>query len=282
MTFSELVLAKNLVVHALLTDGLLWKQISLPNINELERRPMQFEILFITGLLLVAFLYASVGHGGASAYLALMALFNVMPDSIRLHALILNMFVSGIAFISYSRAGFFRWRFIWPFLIGSIPAAYLGAHISIDQHIYKIILGIFLIIAVLRLLLPTDPENKTRTNPPLLLALGIGIALGFISGIIGIGGGILLSPILILAGYASTKEASAASSLFIFLNSASGLAGLPADQIHMHPHLFIWILVVIGAGFAGSSIGSHSLPDIKLRMILSVVLLTATFKLFFY
>jgi uncharacterized membrane protein YfcA len=243
---------------------------------------MQYEILFITGLMLIAFFYATVGHGGASGYLALMALFGLAPDSIRFNALILNMFVSGIAFISYYRAGFFRWRLILPFLIGSVPSAYIGAQISINPTLYKILLGIFLLIAVIRLLFVRNSQNKPLSAPPIILAFGIGLALGLISGIIGIGGGILLSPILILAGFATTKEASAVSALFILLNSASGLAGLLGGPIIFQPHIVLWIAVVLASGLAGSAIGSNTFSEYKLKLVLSVVLLAASLKLFFY
>ncbi|NOU48033.1 MAG: sulfite exporter TauE/SafE family protein [Bacteroidales bacterium] len=243
---------------------------------------MQYEIYFIIGLMLVAFFYASVGHGGASGYLALMALFGFVPDSIRFNALTMNMFVSGIAFISYYRAGFFRWKLIMPFLISSVPAAYLGAQISINPTLYKILLGIFLLIAVFRLLFVRNMKIKPMHDLPFFLALVIGLVLGLISGIIGIGGGILLSPILILAGFATTKEASAVSALFILLNSASGLAGLASQFINFQPHLIYYIAAVMGAGFVGSAIGSQTLSEYKLRIVLSVVLLAASMKLFFF
>ena len=190
---------------------------------------VHYELVFVIGLMLIAFFYASVGHGGASGYLALMALFSFTPESIRYYSLTLNLVVSAIAFISYFRAGFFRWRIVFPFLITSIPAAYLGASFSINPTIYKIILGIMLIIAVLRMLLMRNTENEITHDPPFALGLAIGLVLGLVSGIIGIGGGILLSPILILAKYAKVKEASAASAVFIFLNSLSGLTGLMAS-----------------------------------------------------
>jgi hypothetical protein len=243
---------------------------------------MNQELLFITGLFLIAFFYSSVGHGGASGYLALMALFGFAPDSIRSNALILNMMVSGIAYYSYYRAGFFRWRKIVPFLVGSIPAAYIGAHISINPTLYKMILGVFLLIAIFRMLFVRNAESTKIIDPPILIALGVGAALGLVSGMIGIGGGILLSPILILAGYASIKQASAASALFILLNSASGLAGLFRHHIEIQPNFIYWITAVMAAGFLGSAIGSNTFSESKLKLVLSIVLLTASMKLFFY
>jgi uncharacterized protein len=243
---------------------------------------VQNELLFVIGLMLVAFFYSSVGHGGASGYLALMALFSFAPDSIRYYALILNLVVSAIAFISYYRAGFFRLKLVLPFLVASMPAAYIGAKISINPMMYKIILGIMLIIAVMRMLLVRNTDNDTTHDPPFVLALGTGLVLGLVSGIIGIGGGILLSPVLILAKYARIKEASAASALFIFLNSACGLAGLMTTHINFQPHLIYWISGVMVAGLVGSAIGSRTISELNLKRVLSLVLIAASIKLFFF
>jgi uncharacterized membrane protein YfcA len=243
---------------------------------------VHYELLFVIGLMLIAFFYSSVGHGGASGYLALMALFGFAPESIRYYALILNLAVSAIAFISYARAGYFRFRLTIPFLITSMPAAYLGAQISINPTLYKIILGIMLLIAVMRMLWVGNNENTETRKPPFPLALGIGLALGLVSGIIGIGGGILLSPLLILARYARIKEASAAAALFIFLNSASGLAGLMTTKFSFQPEIIYWIMGVTVAGFAGSAMGSRTFSELNLKRVLSLVLIAASIKLFFF
>jgi uncharacterized membrane protein YfcA len=243
---------------------------------------VQHESLFVIGLMLIAFFYSSVGHGGASGYLALMALFGFAPETIRYYALILNLVVSIIAFISYYRAGFFRWRQVVPFLITSIPAAYIGATFSINPMVYKAILGIMLLIAVTRMMLIRNTENEITHDPPILRALGIGFLLGLISGVIGIGGGILLSPILILAKYARIKEASAASALFIFLNSTSGLAGLMTSHFNFQPNIIYWALGVMVAGLIGSSVGSRSFSELNLKRVLSLVLIAASIKLFFF
>lgn len=243
---------------------------------------VHFELLFVASLMLIAFFYSSVGHGGASGYLALMAIFGFAPESIRYYALVLNLAVSAISFLSYYKAGFFRWRKVFPFLIASIPAAFIGAQFSINPTAYKIILGFMLIIAVMRMLLVRNTENATTKDPPLVLALGIGLLLGLVSGIIGIGGGILLSPILILANYARIKEASAASALFIFLNSISGLAGLMTTHFTFEPHIVYWVLGVMMAGIAGSAIGSRAFSELNLKRVLSLVLLAASLKLFFF
>jgi uncharacterized protein len=232
--------------------------------------------------MLVAFFYSSVGHGGGSGYLAIMALFGFAPESIRYYALILNLLVSAIAFISYSHAGFFKWRKVVPFLITSIPAAYAGARLTIDPLAYKIILGIMLLLAVFRMLWVKSNGDEKTSDPPVILAAGIGLALGFVSGLIGIGGGILLSPILILARYAKMKEAAAASALFIFLNSASGLAGLFSNSFSINLHIIYWIIAVALAGYLGSATGSRSLSELNLKRVLSLVLIAASIKLFFF
>lgn len=242
---------------------------------------MDYELLFVIGLMLIAFFYSSVGHGGASGYLALMALFGMAPESIRSYALILNLIVSGIAFASFLKAGFFRWKLVVPFLVTSIPAAFAGAMISLNPTVYKIILGIMLLLAVLRMLLKHD-ENVHTQNPPISLSLGIGALLGFVSGMIGIGGGILLSPILILGKYAKIKEASAASALFILLNSLSGLAGLMKTQISIQPNIAYWIAAVATAALFGSALGSRNFSEINLKRVLSLVLIAASIKLFFF
>ncbi len=243
---------------------------------------VHYELLFVIGLMLIAFFYSSVGHGGASGYLALMALFSFAPESIRYYALVLNLVVSAIAFFSYSRAGFFRWRQVVPFLITSMPAAYIGAQFIINPTMYKIILGAMLMIATARMLFVRNTENDTTHDPPFILAMGIGLALGLVSGMIGIGGGILLSPILILARYARIKEASAASALFIFLNSGSGLAGLLSTNISFQPHIIYWISGVMAAGLVGSAIGSRTISELNLKRVLSLVLIAASIKLFFF
>jgi uncharacterized membrane protein YfcA len=240
------------------------------------------ELLFIAGLAFIAYFYSSVGHGGASGYLALMALFEFAPGSIRIYALMMNVVVSSVAFISYYRAGYFKFRIIWPFLITSMPAAYWGSKLSIDPVAYKIILGIMLVIAVFRMLFFRNNENLSIKDPPFLIGIIAGILLGVISGIIGIGGGILLSPLLILAGYARVKEASAASAIFIFLNSAAGLFGLLSEKLYFHSEAILWLMVVLVAGFLGSTKGSRAFSEINLKRVLSVILFAASLKLFFF
>jgi len=240
------------------------------------------EYVFLILLFVVAFLYSSVGHGGASGYLALMALFAVAPLLMRPAALSLNVFVAGIAFLAYTRAGYFRFRLIWPFLITSIPMAFAGARMHINPSVYELILGIFLLFAVARMLFVHGAITERSRELPLAVALPIGAFLGFFSGLIGIGGGIILSPILILFHWANVKESAAASALFIFLNSLSGLAALLMDGLHFEPKLALWIAVGILGGIAGSYAGSVWLNTHRLKYVLSAILLMASMKLLFW
>ncbi len=229
----------------------------------------------------IAFLYASVGHGGASGYLALMALMGIETQFMRSTALTLNLFVSIVAFISYYQKGYFKYKILLPFVISSVPMAYIGASLPVDPKVYKIILGIFLLIATLRMLLK-PAEGKKIIPFSFWLALAIGAVLGFFSGMIGIGGGIILTPVLVILGWANLKEAAAVSALFIFLNSFSGLAGVIQNGYHLIPDFYIWVIVGISAGLAGSWFGSSKLSTNALRYVLSGILLMASYKLFIY
>jgi uncharacterized membrane protein YfcA len=240
------------------------------------------EYLLLVSLFVVAFLYSSIGHGGGSGYLALFAIFGIAPIFMKSTALALNLFVSAIAFFSYYKAGYFRQKLILPFLLTSIPSAFLGAMIHIDPKIYKFILGIFLLLAIARMLFVPKAVGEARNSPHIILALIIGAILGFFSGMIGIGGGIILSPLLILMRWANLKEAASASALFIFLNSASGLTGAFQSGLTIEPHIIYWVLVGIAGAILGSYLGSFKLNATKLKYVLSLVLLFASFKLIFY
>lgn len=238
------------------------------------------EFGFILLLIAVAFLYASIGHGGASGYLALMAIFSIEPVLMRSSALTLNLFVAGISFYAYYRGGFFNPRILLPFILTSIPMAFLGASMQIDPGIYKVVLGIFLLVAVARMLFTIRAAGAQTKLPPFGPALLIGAGLGFFSGMIGIGGGIILSPVLILLGWANVKQAAAVSALFILLNSASGLMGLALSGYTGNPDIGIWIVSALFGGLLGSFAGSFRFSFSRLQFILAFVLILASIKLF--
>lgn len=245
---------------------------------------LPLDSVFIPALILiVAFLYASVGHGGASGYLAIMSLFGYAPDVMASTALMLNVLVASLAFAMYARAGHFSWRHTWPFLLTSIPAAYIGGAIQVPMQTYGILLALALLWAALRML---GTFGKTATNEhdaetPLTLkvALPTGAAIGLVSGIVGVGGGIFLSPLMLLCGWADVKRTSAASALFIVVNAVAGLLGrFSRGGIVVED---VWpLLLAAGAGGAlGAYLGAHQFSTPWLRRLLAIVLLIATFKL---
>lgn len=235
--------------------------------------------LFIPLLFVVAFLYASVGHGGASGYLALMALFSFNPSVMKSSSLILNIFVSFIAFFQYHRGGHFNWKLFLPFVITSIPASFIGAYITLDALAYKKILGVLLIFPILRILGVFGKDTDTIKELNLLGALIIGAIIGLLSGMIGIGGGIILSPIILLLHWGNMKQTAAISALFIFVNSIAGLAGLISKGTTIDNQIYSLVLIAITGGMAGAYIGRKQLSNKTLKVILSLVLFIASIKL---
>lgn len=240
---------------------------------------METEIFFLLAMCLVAFLYASVGHGGASGYLGLMALFGIEVSMMKPSALILNLFVSSIAFIAYYRAGHFRLRLLIPFVVTSIPAAFLGATLEVPPELYKKILGVCLLLAALRILVRArDDMDPRKLSVP--LALAAGAVIGFFSGMIGIGGGIILSPLLLLTRWGRMKETAAASAAFIFLNSLAGISGHIVAGMEVSPGIALWIVVVVAGGLVGSWTGGFRLTAAQLKYLITAVLVIASIKLF--
>jgi len=239
------------------------------------------DFYFLLFILILAVLYSSVGHGGASGYLAMMAIFGMSTEIMRPSALTLNIFVSAIAFYSFYKNGHFKIKLLIPFIITSIPFAFIGGLLSVDPKIYKIILGCFLMIAILRMVVkPVSKTNNTK-DINLKFAILIGAFLGFFSGIIGIGGGIILSPILILLGWANVKETSAISAAFIFINSVAGFTGLAVQGSSFDPNIALMIVAGLVGGLLGSILGSFRFSESALRYALSVVLVFASIKLIF-
>ncbi|WP_367752288.1 sulfite exporter TauE/SafE family protein [Flavobacterium sp. WC2430] len=238
-------------------------------------------LLFCIALAVIAFLYSSVGHGGASGYLALMALFAVPIVVMKPSALLLNLFVSSISFLFYYKMDFFRPKLFYPFAIASVPAAFLGGYITLDSAIYKVILGVVLVFAAFRLLGFFSSKEKELTAINIPLALACGATIGLLSGMLGIGGGIILSPILLLLGWATIKEAAAISSLFIFVNSLAGISGYVFGGKSFPVESFYFVPVAILGGILGAYYGSGYFSNKTLKYVLGTVILLASVKLIF-
>jgi uncharacterized membrane protein YfcA len=238
-------------------------------------------ILFYCFLFIVAFLYASVGHGGASGYLALMAIFEISPAVMKPTALLLNLFVSSTAFFQFYRAGHFHWKTFWPFALTSVPLSFVGGLMVIESSVYKKILGALLMIPVLRFLFikNTDPKDLRDSSIPLSLAIGAGI--GLLSGMIGIGGGIILSPVLLLLRWADQKQAAAISAAFIFVNSVAGLGGQLLKGFAFDNHMLAYVGIAFAGGVCGAYFGALKFPQSVLKNVLAGVLALAALKLLF-
>jgi uncharacterized membrane protein YfcA len=242
---------------------------------------MTNEFWFLILLPVIAVLYASVGHGGASGYLALMSLFSFAPEKLKPTALLLNLFVSGISFVQFWKAGYHNWKLFLAFALGSIPFAFLGGMTNVNAHWFKLILGVFLILAVIRMLFQVKVKEHRDVN--FWFALLIGAGIGFLSGMIGIGGGIILSPIILLLGWGSVKESAAVSALFIWVNSLAGLIGnylVNGNQYDQQSIIFV-VLAILG-GLIGGHLGSRQFNLKVLKYVLMVVLISASVKLIWF
>jgi uncharacterized membrane protein YfcA len=239
----------------------------------------EFILLFVV-IVVIAFLYSSVGHAGASGYIAAMALFGLAPNIIRPTALLLNILVSTLGTFQFWRAGHFRWSLFWPFALLSIPAAYLGGRIQLPATLLKILIGLVLLFSAVRLIFrKSDPPHVHA--PPVPTALSVGGALGFVSGLTGTGGGIFLTPLLLFAHWARTKQASAVSALFILVNSVAGLVGFLSSKQPMPRLGYSLALAAVAGGSVGSYLGSRRFPVRTIALLLAAVLLIAGLKLIF-
>ena len=238
--------------------------------------------LLAFGMLIAAFGYASVGHGGASAYLAAMALAGVAPEEMRPIALALNVIVSALATWKFHRAGHFRWRLFWPFAAVSIPFAYLGGAIALPDQTYRVLVGVVLVYAAWQLWRSgrAGEEMRELSEPPLAWAMLIGAAMGLLAGLTGVGGGIFLSPLLLMLGWAGTKQTSAVAAPFILVNSVAGLAAIAVSRSAVLPG-YTWVLVpaVLIGGWLGAEYGSRRFANPLVRRVLAVVLALAGGKM---
>jgi len=234
----------------------------------------------ILAVFIVAVLYSSVGHGGASGYLAVMAFLAVAPEVTRPTALVLNLFVASIGAVQFYRAGYFSWRIFLPFAAASIPMAFIGGMIHLPTDVYKIVLGIVLCLAAVRLAINLNGDDQVKDPPPAACLL-IGAMIGLLSGMVGVGGGIFLTPILLLMHWAETRVAAGVSVLFILVNSIAGLAGNYSQVSLLPSNVWVWIAAAVAGALIGSTLGSKKFDSITLRRVLAVVLLFAGVKLIF-
>jgi len=235
--------------------------------------------IFLLILPIVSFLYSSVGHGGASGYLALMALFSFAPETMKPTALLLNIFVAGISFYYYFKAGHFNKKLFLVFAVASVPLSLLGGRFNIDASLYKKVLAILLVFAILKMLNVFGKESETTKDIKLWQGFIIGGIIGFFSGLIGIGGGIILTPLILLFHWGKMKEAAAVSALFIWVNSVAALAGQFSIGVTLETATFALVAIALIGGILGGYYGSKKINNQKLRYILAVVLIIACAKL---
>lgn len=236
--------------------------------------------LVLLGVLIFvsAVLYSSVGHGGASAYLAVMALFGIPPAVMKPAALVMNLGVAGAGTVRFANASLVPWRLLLPLCAGSVPAAYLGGLIELPTRSHRVLLGAVLLAAAVRLALRL-PANGLRPPPPALALAAVGVLFGFVAGLTGVGGGIFLSPLLILARWEETRRTAGASAFFILVNSSAGLAGHLAGGDSVPLAAAPLTAVALAGGLLGSWLGARRLVPVALRRILAAVLVVAGGKL---
>lgn len=243
--------------------------------------PLVTDTILISFLIcFAALLYSSVGHGGASGYLAVMALFNLAPDVMKPTALVLNLVVATVGTIRFARDGHFAWNVFWPFALLSIPCAFVGGWLKLPMATYKIMLGCVLLFAAWRLAFKQSENAPAATQPiPLLPALALGAGLGLLSGLTGVGGGIFLSPLLLFLGWATMRKTAGVSVAFILVNSAAGLLGHLAS-VNKVPHEIVWWApAALVGGLIGTELGSRRLAPMTMRRLLAVVLVVAGVKM---
>jgi len=239
-------------------------------------------ILLALLFLAAAALYASVGHAGASAYLAAMAVVGLAPEVMRPTALVLNLFVATIVVVRFARAGHLPWRSLLPLVAGSIPAAFLGGSIDVPGDVYRPLVALVLLAGAWRLTTATAADDGTTPRGvPVVAGVLAGAAIGLLAGLTGTGGGIFLTPLLVLAAWTGTRDAAGLSGAFIGLNSLSGLAGVATGTFALPVALPLWVAAVVAGGLIGSWLGAARFSVVGLRRALAVVLVLAAAKLVF-
>jgi uncharacterized membrane protein YfcA len=229
-----------------------------------------------------ALLYASVGHAGASAYLAAMALVGVLPETMRPTALVLNLFVATIVIVRFGRAGHLPWHSLVPLAIGSIPMAFLGGSIELPEEVYRPLVALVLLAGAWRLATAAAPaDDEPRTGVPLVPGVAAGAGIGLLAGLTGTGGGIFLTPLLVLSQWTGTRDAAGLSGAFIGVNSIAGLAGLLTGGFTLPAAIPLWVVAVVAGGLIGSWLGAARFSILNMRRALAFVLLGAAAKLVF-
>ena len=247
---------------------------------------MQVDLLLAALFFVVAIIYSSVGHAGASGYIAAMALLGFAPEQVRPTALALNLLVGGIGLYRWWRGGHVRWRNVLPFVIASAPAAFLSAQIKLPRESYALLLGLVLLVAAVGVFrhasrAEAEDAQSAGSHVPWLPALLVGAGIGVLSGLTGTGGAIFLTPLLLFARWMPTREASGTSVAFVWINSLTGLAGLLHSGQSLPTQLPMWLGVVAVGALIGTQMGLQWLPVRGLRRMLGVVLLIAAGKLLF-
>jgi uncharacterized protein len=229
-----------------------------------------------------ALLFAIAGHTGASAYLAIFGLLGMAPAEIKPSVLSLNVVVGCVAVYKFSRAGHFSWRLIWPFILTSIPFSFLGGLITLPTTIYRILVGVVLVYAAIRMLFGASKKDGAEPGSPSIgLSLLLGAGIGFTGGLIGIGGGVLLSPILLLMEWAGPQLTAGTIAVFVLVNSIAGLLGHWTASPELPTQLPVWGAMALVGGWIGAEIGSRKLSAITIRRMLGLILLLAGLRMFF-
>ena len=232
-------------------------------------------------IFVAAILYSSVGHGGASGYLVAMALFSLAPEVMRPTALVLNILVASVGAFRFYRAGGFSWQVFWPFALGSIPFAFLGGTISLPDQVYRQVLGVVLVFAAFRLIIHKSRDANEIKTPPLLVAIALGAAIGLLAGLTGVGGGIFLTPLLLFAAWATSRQASGISAAFILVNSIAGLGGQITKLQFLPGDIYLWGGAALLGSLIGTELGTRRLSSLAFRRLLAFVLIIASYKLIF-
>ncbi len=230
----------------------------------------------------IAFLYSMGGFAGESSYLLVLTLAGTPFSQVQATALFCNLAVSSVVFTRFHRAGSFKPGLVLPFAITSVPAAYLGAMIHLPKEFFTALLGFSLFMASLRILFSRGEfkiQKQSSVRQLYLVGMPLGAAIGFLSGVVGVGGGIFLCPVLLLLGWANIKEASAAASFFIFVNSLSGLMGQAQKGFVLHPNLLLFALCAVVGGFLGSGLGSKKFSPLILQRVLASILSVVSLQL---